>query len=1303
MKKRIVVVFTSLVLVLISALVIGCNNNCKKEENNSTEVVLKFVSDDVVISEKKVEKGYALVESDFPTVIEKVEYDFSGWYMDNLRISVGFVINSDTTIIAKFTKKTSEQTKQDGSKEYPYILSTPEDLVNFSDRINHIDEETEDQNYYKAYFVLGNDIDMSGINYTPAGKEIVVETENGEQKISGFMGKFDGKGHTISNLTVSLNMKTNREYLGGLFGLTHEAFIHDLKLENVNYTVESGSDDANRSILFGGVAGLAELTVFENIDVTGTITTFIFENNGAKLGGIAGTWDVSDGNGSYYAYVRNCHVNIETKIGELDGEVCSLESAYNGGLFGYVYNYNSAVAIYNCITEGNIRGGKYVGGLVGAFASDNVSILDSGSYATVYATATEVSYVGGLVGMTQVDTIIKDCFFNGPVVRGTRASSTTYQSYAGGIVGYATLDDYELYYTGGIACVNCYYKTTVRGANKTSEFGISTNQEINTSFVKQTLKWNEGAYTDVNGILMPNAIDIDTETYQIKLIVDGKVIETIEREGNTILGILPDGENHDSIIFYNWLIQDGSKYRSYMPVTKDIEIYGKYYDVSEIAGIYSGTATLYETIDAGLIILYDDGTLQWVNSSTVNGKYCYDGEHILFEVFNNISDVSGTLVDDELQFLVDAGMSGQVAYVFNKIELSLFGEYFSDDGDIITFGSEGKLSFQSSNLKDGDYVSGTYTQIGNTLTVSGTYLTPTYSSISIVDNGDLTLTANFVSKDPNVPSLENVVFRKILNRDYSKYAFIGSYDFVYVNGYRPVNQTQYTLKFNADGTANYISQYKDTECQYYVFNNGKTIKLLLEGYASEFTYDEEENFFYGMLNRGTGSAHRGIAIIPSNQGNIYGLVMDGVNNVVFATTEHSFLFIDGQYQKDAILNIPSLDDKSRIMINNQAYIITYDSSEYTSSIGYYLEKVGPEEGNYTYNGHSFILDGIGNAIGEITGTYQRYENDLIVILTDHDQFIGFDYSVAKEKNGEITLIEPDEYQGVWFGDNVTSAGIQKKQYKLLIDGYGHTAFMYYKYDALTDEYKYAYNWGEGVWVDIYVTATGVSCDYNKYQHCEMSFYYDGNLMYSTNFGYLKQIAMYKDGYTGPLVPPSLPVSAVGRYVGEDNNGTPVVLNLRADLNGSYAGNPFVASYDGVDTITFKIHSVLYRFNIQTLVLTYENISITLLTDGEIQEIIPEALCGVWGGTWVGIGADQTTTLTIEKDGTIKYVEQAFANVNFDYETMTISASGLNDNQDEISIEIVYNVDTNTINVVYTFTYDGETHTVTGTNLTKKEA
>ena len=85
--------------------------------------------------------------------------------------------------------------------------------------------------------------------------------------------------------------------------------------------------------------------------------------------------------------------------------------------------------------SGKVYGGKYVGGLIGYSASDNVSILDSCSAATVYATATEVTYAGGLVGIAYGDTVIKDCLFNGPVVRGTRSASNTYQSYAGGIVG----------------------------------------------------------------------------------------------------------------------------------------------------------------------------------------------------------------------------------------------------------------------------------------------------------------------------------------------------------------------------------------------------------------------------------------------------------------------------------------------------------------------------------------------------------------------------------------------------------------------------------------------------------------------------------------------------------------------------------------------------------------------------------------------------------------------------------------------------------------------------------------------------
>lgn len=1293
MKNKIIIILTLIVTLFISATSLGC----KKDKNK--EFTIQFVQEETIISEKKVTNGYVLVSSDFPSDPIKDGYKFVGWYVGSLKISAGYVINENTTAKATFEEEITPII-EDGTKEHPYLIKSSSDLVSFSDRLNHLDEEIEDPNYYKAHFALANNIDMTGVNYTPAGKVISIENDGEEQTIYGFMGELDGRGYTISNLQVNINMKTNREYYGGLFGITDSAYIHDLKLENINYSVESGSDDNNRSVSMGGVVGYASLTVFANIEVTGTINTYVFTNNPAFLGGLAGKWDVSDYDKSYYGYTINCHTKVETTIGEVDDEECSLDSGFNGGLFGYTTNYNGAIAVINCISEGKVYGGKYVGGLIGYISSDNTSLLDSGSYATVYATATEVSYTGGLAGMVSGDTVIKDCFFAGPVVRGTRASSSTYKSYAGGIVGYGSTDDYEIYYTAGLACVNSYYNTTVRGSNTVSEFGISTTDSINLSFAKSSLDWDDSVWQEENGVLYVANKSETNKEYTVSLVVNDQVVDTFTKEANSILGSIAPLENEESNIFYNWMLQPESIYRTFMPVTKDLKIYGEFYDISSISGVYSGTSTLYETKDAGLVVLNNDGTLQWINSSTVNGKYKYNGKYIFLEIFNNIGEVSGTLIDGNLKFIVDAGMSGAVSYDFNKSNLSIFGEYFSEQGDIITFGSEGSLSFQSTKLKDGNYINGTYTQEGNELIVSGDNLSSYYTQMTIVDNGDLTLTVNFIAKNDSIPSFIGVKFSKILNRDYSNYAFIGSYDYAYVSGSNPVLQTQYTLRFNEDGTGNYISKYSNVEFQYYTFNDGKTIKLILEGYASEFTYDESGNFFYGLLNRGSGTGKRGVALIPTSEGNIYGLVIDGIENIVYATSSHSYLFINAEYQKDAIIEINSFDDYARIYINNEAYIIRYETSDYSTQIGYSLAKVGSEEGTYTYNDKTLSLDGIGNVNGEIEGTYQVYDQ-LIVIYTINDIFIGFNYELAQANNNQIELITPDKYQGVWYKDHKVDGEIIEKYYKLLIDGYGHSTFMYLYHHESTDEYEYKYNWGQTSWVEITETETGITCDYNKYQHCEMRFYFDDQLMYSTKFGYLGEISMYKDGYTGSMVPPTLPSTAVGRYIGVDQNEVSVVLNLRQDLNGSYAGNPFVATFDGSNTVVFKVLGVVYTFNIDTLVLSFENTSLQLSSDGQIKEIIPEVICGEWSGNWSGMGSDNNNVLTIEKDGTIKYVEQVFSDVTFDYETYTIYASGKSEAQEPLSIVIVYNPENNTINVVYTFVYDGENYTINGDSLTKK--
>ena len=194
MKKNIRLIF-SVIIIALCMLITGC----KKCGKDSDKYSLKFISDNTVLVEKEVEPNYTLSSSDFPADPEKAGYTFDGWYIETLKISEGYVINSDTEIVAKFTKGTINTDKQDGTKEYPYLISTSEDLVNFGDRINHMDEETENPNYHKSYFKLTNDIDMAGVKFTPIGKEITVEDELGDVSytIEGFMGSFDGNGFAI--------------------------------------------------------------------------------------------------------------------------------------------------------------------------------------------------------------------------------------------------------------------------------------------------------------------------------------------------------------------------------------------------------------------------------------------------------------------------------------------------------------------------------------------------------------------------------------------------------------------------------------------------------------------------------------------------------------------------------------------------------------------------------------------------------------------------------------------------------------------------------------------------------------------------------------------------------------------------------------------------------------------------------------------------------------------------------------------------------------------------------------------------
>lgn len=79
---------------------------------------------------------------------------------------------------------------------------------------------------WDKFFRLGNDIDLSGIDYNPIGLS---------EGPYAFRGTFDGAGHVIRNLSYLENM-----YLEGvgLFGYIANATIKNLGVDNINLSAK---------------------------------------------------------------------------------------------------------------------------------------------------------------------------------------------------------------------------------------------------------------------------------------------------------------------------------------------------------------------------------------------------------------------------------------------------------------------------------------------------------------------------------------------------------------------------------------------------------------------------------------------------------------------------------------------------------------------------------------------------------------------------------------------------------------------------------------------------------------------------------------------------------------------------------------------------------------------------------------------------------------------------------------------------------------------------------------------------------
>ena len=271
---------------------------------------------------------------------------------------------TDPTDSTEPTEPTDPDDSEDPDNPDAKPISTAEDLKAIA---NDLDGD----------YILTNDIDISGENWTPIG---TIEKP--------FKGTLDGDGHTISGLTIEEELyMENEEYYIGLFGVlqggshTNAVTISDLTLEGT-IVLRGGQGIDNEELEMwlqaGTLAAEVNWAIFDNctnrVNITADFSmTQDTDDMNLYVGGMVGGC-----NDNSHMYFKQC-----TNEGKITVKVNGGEEvmAYTGGLIGRGV---ADIAIQECTNKGNIT------------VSTKTSDVEGGQ--------TVVTYTGGMAG----DLIIAD-------------------------------------------------------------------------------------------------------------------------------------------------------------------------------------------------------------------------------------------------------------------------------------------------------------------------------------------------------------------------------------------------------------------------------------------------------------------------------------------------------------------------------------------------------------------------------------------------------------------------------------------------------------------------------------------------------------------------------------------------------------------------------------------------------------------------------------------------------------------------------------------------------------------------------
>ena len=307
-----------------------------------------------------------------------------------------------------------------GTAEDPYQIANGAELAYLASSVN------SGETYEDKYFVLTANINLNGLPWTPIANSFSDALFGGtDYRI--FAGNFDGKGYTISNVSIGSETTPFESDVFGLFGATGG------KISNLNlYTV---SIHGVAKIASGYVVGIAGGLVgssagsIENCHVTGLAMDMSAPSNGYAaaywVGGLVGALDGAQ-------LINECSVSGSItentgkgSIGGLIGELgkaakitysrsdvtvnVTADSRGGANVGGFIGKGNgktdAETIIRNCYATGNVTGGAYTGGFAGGlwglnikncYASGNVSQAAAAMASFVGTDASDPNYYGSI-------------------------------------------------------------------------------------------------------------------------------------------------------------------------------------------------------------------------------------------------------------------------------------------------------------------------------------------------------------------------------------------------------------------------------------------------------------------------------------------------------------------------------------------------------------------------------------------------------------------------------------------------------------------------------------------------------------------------------------------------------------------------------------------------------------------------------------------------------------------------------------------------------------------------------------------